>query len=150
MLIIRHYFAFDAFPASASVKSMLATLIRTDNECWLPLLVASSNKAVSTAPAGKCTYRTTLPRMKRCLTELWRTTMLAGLAQPGAMCKSATDEVRVVELVQDLDVLKLYVEELIDGFEGPFDGDVVFEFHGNFVVHEGFEEAVTLRCQRLF
>lgn len=35
----------------------------------IPLLVASSNKARSTAAAGKCTYRTTLPLMKTFLTD---------------------------------------------------------------------------------
>jgi hypothetical protein len=33
------------------------------------LLVASSNKAVSTAPDGKCTYRTTEPRMNMSFVE---------------------------------------------------------------------------------
>lgn len=36
------------------------------------LLVASSNKAVSTAPDGRCTYRTTDPRMNMSLVEHYR------------------------------------------------------------------------------
>jgi hypothetical protein len=36
----------------------------------IPLLVASSNNPVSTAPAGKCTYLTTLPRTKMFFTAL--------------------------------------------------------------------------------
>jgi len=36
----------------------------------LPLLVASSNKGVSTDAAGRWTYLTTLPLMKTFLTEL--------------------------------------------------------------------------------
>jgi hypothetical protein len=50
--------------------------------------------------------------------------------------------VRVVEFVQDLDVLKLDVEKLIDGFEGSFNCDVVLKFDGDFVVHKSLEEAV--------
>jgi hypothetical protein len=43
--------------------------------CWirfvsLPLLVASSNRGVSTEAAGRWTYLTTLPLMKTFLTEL--------------------------------------------------------------------------------
>lgn len=37
----------------------------------LPLLVASSSRAVSTEAAGKWTYRTTLPRMNTFLTDDW-------------------------------------------------------------------------------
>ena len=37
--------------------------------CNVPLLVASCNSAVSTAEPGRCTYRTTLPRMKSDFTE---------------------------------------------------------------------------------
>jgi hypothetical protein len=36
----------------------------------IPLLVASSSSGTSTAAAGRCTYRTTEPRMKTFLTEL--------------------------------------------------------------------------------
>lgn len=36
-------------------------------------------------------------------------------------------QVRVLELVQHGDVVELDVEVLVDGFEGPADGDVVFE-----------------------
>ena len=43
-----------------------------------------------------------------------------------------------------MDVLKLDVEELIDGFECPFNCDVVLEFDGDFVIHKSLEEAVTL------
>lgn len=38
----------------------------------LPLLVASSNKAVSTEAAGRWTYLTTLPLMKTFLTALYK------------------------------------------------------------------------------
>ena len=37
----------------------------------VPLLVASSSKAVSTEAVGRCTYRTTLPRMKTLFTALY-------------------------------------------------------------------------------
>jgi hypothetical protein len=39
-------------------------------------------------------------------------------------------QVRVLELVQHGDVVELDVEVLVDGFEGPADGDVVFELDG--------------------
>ena len=48
---------------------------------------------------------------------------------------------RILHLLQHLDIIQLDVEELVDGFEGAFDGDVVFELDGDFVVDEGFEEA---------
>jgi hypothetical protein len=38
------------------------------------LLVASSNNAVSTAPDGKCTYRTTEPRMNISFVEHYTST----------------------------------------------------------------------------
>jgi hypothetical protein len=41
-----------------------------------------------------------------------------------------------------LDILEFDVQVLVDGFEGPFYGDVVFEFDGYVVVDEGFEKAV--------
>lgn len=52
---------------------------------------------------------------------------------------------RIVELVQDLDVLKFNVEELVYGFEGSFNCDVVLKFNGDFVVHKSLEEAVMLQ-----
>ena len=42
--------------------------------CDSPLLVASSKSAVSTAAAGRWTYRTTLPLMNTFLTEDWYST----------------------------------------------------------------------------
>ena len=68
--------------------------------------------------------------------------MLARLNHTRSGYKNVTDEVRVVEFVQNLDVLKLDVEKLIHGFEGSFNCDVVLEFDGNFVVHKSLEEAV--------
>ena len=53
-----------------------------------------------------------------------------------------TYQMRILQLLQHLDIIQLYIQELIDGFEGAFDGDVVFEFDGYFVVDEGFEETV--------
>jgi hypothetical protein len=55
-----------------------------------------------------------------------------------------TNQVRVVEFVQDLNVLKLDVEELINGFEGSLNCDVVLEFDGDFMVHKSLEEAAVL------
>lgn len=45
------------------------TILASISESHVPLLVASSNSATSTAAPGKCTYRTTLPRMKTFLTD---------------------------------------------------------------------------------
>lgn len=50
-------------------------------------------------------------------------------------------QVRVLQLVDHLHILELDVKELIDGFEGAADGDVVFQLDGYFAVDEGFEEA---------
>lgn len=49
-------------------------------------------------------------------------------------------QMRVFELVEDGDVVQFDVEVLVDGFEGPADGDVVFELDGQHVVGERFEE----------
>lgn len=50
----------------------------------IPLLVASSSNAVSTAAPGKCTYRTTLPRIKTFLTDDYIRTHTAHLASAQA------------------------------------------------------------------
>lgn len=49
---------------------------------------------------------------------------------------------RILQLLQHLDIIQLDVQELVDGFEGALDGDVVFELDGDLVVDEGFEETV--------
>ena len=51
-------------------SSPLRNLCRDGLKSVLPLLVASSNSAVSTPFAGRCTYLTTLPLMKTFLTAL--------------------------------------------------------------------------------
>ncbi len=48
---------------------------------------------------------------------------------------------RIFNFLQHLNIIQLDVEELVDGFKGAFDGDVVFKLDGDFVVDEGFEEA---------
>ena len=48
---------------------------------------------------------------------------------------------RVLVEVQDVDVVELDVQVLVDGFEGAADADVIFEFDGDGLVGEGFEEA---------
>ena len=40
-------------------------------------------------------------------------------------------QMRILDLVEDDDVVEFDVEVLIDGFEGAADGDVVFEFDGD-------------------
>lgn len=47
----------------------------------------------------------------------------------------------VFDLLEDLNVVKLDVQELVDGFERAFDRYVVLQFDGDFVVDKGFEEA---------
>ena len=50
-------------------------------------------------------------------------------------------QVRVLELLDDLDVVELDVEELVDALEHAPDLDVVLELDRDLVVDEGFEEA---------
>jgi hypothetical protein len=52
--------------------------------------------------------------------------------------------VRVLELLEDLDVVELDVEVLVDALEDAADLDVVLELDGDLVVDEGFEEAVVV------
>ena len=54
----------------------------------------------------------------------------------------STYQMRILQLLQHLDIVQLDVQELVDGFEGALDGDVVFELDGDLVVDEGFEETV--------
>ena len=49
---------------------------------------------------------------------------------------------RILQFLHDLHILQFDAEELIDGFEGAAEGDVVFELDGYFGVDEGFEETV--------
>ena len=49
---------------------------------------------------------------------------------------------RILQLLHDLNIIELDIKELIDGFKDAFNGDVIFELDGDFVVDEGFEEAV--------
>lgn len=49
---------------------------------------------------------------------------------------------RVLVQVQDIHIVQLDVQVLVDRFEGAADTNVVFEFDGDGLVGEGFEEAV--------
>lgn len=51
-------------------------------------------------------------------------------------------QVRILELLDDGDVVELDVEELVDALQRAADRDVVLELDRDFVVDEGFEEAV--------
>lgn len=53
-------------------------------------------------------------------------------------------QVRVLELLDDLDVVELDVEELVDALEHAADLNVVLELDRDLVVDEGFEEACGL------
>lgn len=47
---------------------------------------------------------------------------------------------RVFEFFNDLYVVKLDIQELINGFQSATNGDVVLEFYRDFMVHECFEK----------
>ena len=47
----------------------------------------------------------------------------------------------VLQLLHDLYIIEFYIEELINGFEGAFDRNIVLEFNGHFVVDKGLEKA---------
>ena len=51
-----------------------------------------------------------------------------------------TYQVRVLELLQDLDIIELDVEVLVDALQGPPDLNVILELDGDLVVDEGLEE----------
>ncbi len=48
---------------------------------------------------------------------------------------------RVLDLLEHLDVVELDVEVLVDALEDAADLDVVLELDGDLVVDQGFEEA---------
>ena len=50
----------------------------------------------------------------------------------------------ILQLLDDLDVVKLDVEVLVDALEGAPDEDIVLELHRDSGVDEGLEEAVFL------
>jgi hypothetical protein len=60
-----------AIPAFQRVDGTARSATYADHSSNSPLLVASSKSGTSTALAGKCTYRTTEPRIKTFLTALW-------------------------------------------------------------------------------
>ena len=47
----------------------------------------------------------------------------------------------VLQLFNNLNIIEFDVEELVHGFQYSSDRDVILEFHSDFVVDEGFEEA---------
>jgi len=49
---------------------------------------------------------------------------------------------RILNLIHDRNILQLDIQKLIDALKGTSNGNVVFQFHCHFVVHEGFEEAM--------
>lgn len=52
-----------------------------------------------------------------------------------------TNQVRILELLDDGNVIELDVEVLVDALEYAADLDVVFELYSDLVVDESFEEA---------
>ena len=55
--------------------------------------------------------------------------------------KLLTDQVWVFQVLDDLDFIKLDIEILIDRLEDTADLNIVLELDGDFVVHQGLEEA---------
>lgn len=55
---------------------------------------------------------------------------------------------RVLELLDDLDVVELDVEVLVDALEHAADLDVILQLDRDLMVDEGLEEAVSPRGQR--
>lgn len=51
---------------------------------------------------------------------------------------------RVLDQIQDFDVVKLDVEVLIDRLQDPADANVILELDGDSLVGEGFEEAIQI------
>lgn len=80
------------------------------NSSAIPLRVASSSSGVSTAAAGRCTYLTTLPRMKTFLTELCQ----RHISTRSKTCalRSALSRVRETGLAPTLTLLKVRVQSL--------------------------------------
>lgn len=103
---------------------------------YTPRLVASSNSGISTADAGRWTYRTTLPRTNMFLTEL------CGLLMRSAPeLQWETHQVRVLEIFDDNNVVQLDVEVLVHALECPSYRDVVLELDCDLLVDQRLEEA---------
>jgi len=118
-----------------------------------PLLLASSSSPLSTSLAGRCTYLTTEP-LAGCQPvspHCNRSSESTGLCRPSSLNKVFplgakgwqwkvgfdipnkdvldTAKVRVFELVEYSDVIELYVQVLVNRFEGAPDRNVVLELN---------------------
>ena len=49
---------------------------------------------------------------------------------------------RVLYFIDNSDIVELDVQKLVDTLQGTFNRDIIFEFHGDFVIHQGFEETI--------
>ena len=56
-------------------------------------------------------------------------------------------QMRILDLLEHLNLVELDVEELIDGLEGAANGDIILQFDGDFMVYQRLEEAVRMRQQ---
>lgn len=54
-----------------------------------------------------------------------------------------TYQVRVLDIIEDPDIVELDVEILVDALEGAANLDIILELDGHLVVDEGLEEAGT-------
>jgi hypothetical protein len=52
--------------------------------------------------------------------------------------------VRIVDQIQNLDIIQLDVQILVDALQGPTDTDVVLQLDGDGMVRERLEKASTL------
>lgn len=104
---------------------------------------------MSTAPEGRCTYRTTDPRMNMSFVEHCCTLAMAPnkpllslsprfLLQISA--KWRTYQVRPPDLVHCLCVVELDVQVLVHALQRPANLDFVLEFDGDLVLDERLEE----------
>jgi hypothetical protein len=83
--------------------------------------------------------------MKTLLTADYATHLVQRLLLFPCATRVRTHQMRVLHLIEHLHILQLDVQVLIDALERSADRDVVFQFYGDFVVDEGFEEAVRRR-----
>ena len=52
---------------------------------------------------------------------------------------------RVLVQIKDIDIIELYVQVLVDGFEGAPDPNIILELNGHRLVGERLEETVDLK-----
>ena len=56
--------------------------------------------------------------------------------------QKSTNQMRILQFFDHLDIIKLDIKKLVNGFEGSSNGDIVLQFDGNLMIHQGLEETV--------